>query len=113
MRRLADHLGIVIVFLDEVDSVSMICHIFSTVLSDGSGFSLTAAPNNDVRAVIVIMSGIDILRTFLNVIARATSNPVTGIDENFIDRAEILIKVGLQVVAVIRCIISQIVGDLL
>lgn len=84
IRRLAMKSELVVVVIDEVESLSV---------SRNAGISKTE-PSDSLRAVNALLTSLDMLQSCPNVIILATSNVTDAIDGAFLDRADIKQFIG-------------------
>lgn len=82
-----DPKSLVVVLIDEVESLA------------GSRSSLSGAgePSDAMRAVNALLTSLDRLRSFPNVLVLSTSNLTSSVDVAFLDRADLKLFVGLYV----------------
>lgn len=82
---LEDHHSFVVVLIDEVES-----------LSSARKAALNGTePSDAIRVVNALLTQLDSLHSYSNVLVLATSNLMTAIDDAFIDRADLKIHVAL------------------
>lgn len=109
IRRLARRAGLVAVLLDEVESVAMGRRFVTPGSADVSS---GADPGDAVRAVNALLSGLDSLRMWPNIVVFATSNLFAGIDSAFVDRADIVLNVDVPGASAIHHLVSQCICEL-
>lgn len=80
--------SLVVVLIDEVESLA------------GSRTALRGAgePSDAMRAVNALLTSLDRLRSFPNVLVLATSNITEAVDVAFLDRADLKLQIGLPIV---------------
>ena len=82
-----DPKALVVVLIDEIESLA------------GSRTSVAGAgePSDAMRAVNALLTSLDRLRSFSNVLVLATSNLTSSVDVAFLDRADLKVYVGLPI----------------
>lgn len=83
-----DPSGLVCVLIDEVESLA----------SSRGGGNGGGDPGDAMRAVNSLLTSLDMLRSFPNVLVLATTNLTGSVDAAFVDRADLKLCVGLPVV---------------
>jgi len=78
---------LVVVLMDEVESLA--------ASRAGGGGGGTNEPSDAVRAVNSLLTGIDTLRNYPNVLVLATTNITNAIDDALVDRADLKLHIGL------------------
>jgi hypothetical protein len=74
---------LVCVLIDEIESLA------------GNRAGLTGEPSDALRAVNSLLTSLDRLRTFSNVLILATTNLTASVDPAFLDRADMKVYIGL------------------
>jgi hypothetical protein len=74
---------LVCVLIDEIESLA------------GNRAGLTGEPSDALRAVNSLLTSLDRLRTFSNVLILATTNLTASVDPAFVDRADMKVYIGL------------------
>lgn len=100
--RLAEERRLVVVVLDEVETVGL----------SRKGRADGAEPGDAVRVVNALLAGVDSVRERSNCVVMATSNLVEGIDAALMDRADLHVEVGEPGVEARVRILEGVVGEL-
>ena len=95
-------------FLLAIDEVETICASREIALAKGSN-----EPSDAVRVVNAVLTEIDRLRAFRNVLTVATSNITQALDTAFLDRCDLKLHVGLPEAdgryAILRSVLSELI----
>ena len=91
----------VCILLDEVESLTAARQVNSN------------EPSDAIRVVNAVLTQLDSLRRFKNVLILATSNITDAIDDAFVDRADIKLHVGLPTVGVRYGILASALNELM
>jgi SpoVK/Ycf46/Vps4 family AAA+-type ATPase len=100
----------------EDDPQSLVCVLIDEVESLASSRSTTSSngdPTDAMRAVNSLLTSLDRLRQFPNVLVLATTNLTGSVDTAFVDRVDLKLHIGLPILKARYQILSSCIEELL
>lgn len=100
----------------EDDPSSLVCVLIDEVESLASSRSNTSSngdPTDAMRAVNSLLTSLDRLRQFPNVLVLATTNLTGSVDAAFVDRVDLKLHIGLPILAARYNILHSCIGELI